>query len=58
MPGSVHATLAKGCHRLIREGAKLVETAADVLEDMKMLAEGMTARPLAEMVWWPTRCTL
>lgn len=48
MPGSVHAALAKGCHRLIREGAKLVETAADVLEDMHMLAEGMAARPLID----------
>jgi DNA processing protein len=41
MPGSVHATLAKGCHRLIREGAKLVETAADVLEDLRMSTDGM-----------------
>ncbi|WP_228894989.1 DNA-processing protein DprA [Pseudoduganella aquatica] len=35
VPGSIHATLSKGCHALIRAGqAKLVETAADVLEDM------------------------
>jgi len=35
LPGSIHATLSKGCHALIRAGqAKLVETAADVLEDM------------------------
>nr|WP_036176759.1 DNA-processing protein DprA [Massilia sp. 9096] len=32
IPGSIHASLAKGCHLLIREGAKLVDTAADVLE--------------------------
>jgi DNA processing protein len=32
IPGSIHATLAKGCHALIREGAKLVDTARDVLE--------------------------
>lgn len=32
IPGSIHAALAKGCHLLIREGAKLVDTAADVLE--------------------------
>lgn len=32
IPGSIHAALAKGCHVLIREGAKLVDTAADVLE--------------------------
>ena len=49
MPGSVHATLAKGCHRLIREGAKLVETAADVLEDMRMATDGMAgARAAAD----------
>jgi DNA processing protein len=40
MPGSVHATLSKGCHQLIREGARLVETAADVLRDMQMLTDG------------------
>jgi DNA processing protein len=40
MPGSVHAALSKGCHQLIREGARLVETAADVLRDMQMLADG------------------
>lgn len=32
IPGSIHATLAKGCHALIREGAKLVDTAQHVLE--------------------------
>jgi DNA processing protein len=32
IPGSIHAALAKGCHALIREGAKLVDTAHDVLE--------------------------
>lgn len=31
IPGSIHAALAKGCHVLIREGAKLVDTADDVL---------------------------
>lgn len=33
IPGSIHNPLAHGCHRLIREGAKLVETVADVLEE-------------------------
>ncbi len=34
IPGSIHSPLAKGCHRLIREGAKLVETAEHVLEEL------------------------
>lgn len=33
IPGSIHATLSKGCHKLIREGAKLVEQANDILAD-------------------------
>jgi DNA processing protein len=38
IPGSVHNPLARGCHRLIREGAKLVETADEVLEELRPLA--------------------
>ncbi|MFW5816100.1 MAG: DNA-processing protein DprA [Wenzhouxiangella sp.] len=38
IPGSVHNPLARGCHRLIREGAKLVETAAEVLDELRPLA--------------------
>jgi len=34
IPGSIHNPLARGCHRLIRDGAKLVETANDVLEEL------------------------
>jgi DNA processing protein len=33
IPGSIHAPQSRGCHALIRQGAKLVETAADVLEE-------------------------
>jgi len=36
IPGSIHAALSKGCHELIREGAKLVDGAADVLEAMAL----------------------
>ena len=38
IPGSIHNPLAKGCHRLIREGAKLVETADDIIEELGAMA--------------------
>lgn len=34
IPGSIHAPLARGSHRLIKQGAKLVETPEDVLEEL------------------------
>ncbi len=34
IPGSIHAPQSRGCHALIRQGAKLVETAEDVLEEL------------------------
>lgn len=34
IPGSIHSAQARGCHHLIRQGAKLVETAQDVLEEL------------------------
>ncbi len=34
IPGSIHSPLAKGCHQLIRQGAKLVESAQDILEEL------------------------
>jgi DNA processing protein len=40
IPGSIHSPLAKGCHKLIREGAKLVETAQDILEELGMASKG------------------
>jgi DNA processing protein len=38
IPGSIHSTQARGCHALIKQGAKLVECAQDVLEELKMVS--------------------
>ncbi len=35
IPGSIHSTQSRGCHALIRQGAKLVESAQDVLEEIE-----------------------
>src|SRR4030095_7003833 len=58
IPGSIHSPLTKGCHWLIKEGAKLVESANDVLEELGCAAprasdksnadEDETADPLLE----------
>jgi DNA processing protein len=44
IPGSIHAPLARGSHRLIKQGAKLVETPEDVLEELGF-ARPTVARP-------------
>ena len=36
IPGSIHSPLSKGCHQLIRQGAKLVESAQDILEEIHL----------------------
>lgn len=38
IPGSIHSPVSRGCHALIREGAKLVESAEDVLEELRLVA--------------------
>lgn len=43
IPGSIHAELSRGCHKLIRQGAKLVESAVDVFEEFADLALPATA---------------
>ncbi|XAH23223.1 DNA-processing protein DprA [Xylophilus sp. GW821-FHT01B05] len=43
IPGSIHAPQSRGCHALIRQGAKLVESAQDVLEELRL--PGTAAAP-------------
>lgn len=38
IPGSIHSPQSRGCHALIKQGAKLVESAADVLDELPALA--------------------
>ena len=38
IPGSIHNPLARGCHQLIRNGAKLVETAEEITSELAPLA--------------------
>ncbi len=50
IPGSIHSPLSKGCHALIKTGAKLVESAEDVLAELsafRMLGAASTTRPRA-----------
>ena len=49
IPGSIHSPLSRGCHRLIRQGAKLVETAEDIYTELGALLEGLKAAAGAEV---------
>lgn len=49
IPGSIHNPLAKGCHRLIREGAKLVESVDDILLELApQLTAWLHSQPASE----------
>ncbi len=45
IPGSIHSALAKGCHALIKQGAKLVESADDVLVELQWPSATVGAAP-------------
>lgn len=42
LPGSIHSPHAKGCHALIKQGAKLVDSANDILEELNLSASPVT----------------
>ena len=61
LPGSIHSPFSKGCHKLIREGAKLVETAQDILDELGIAAgapHAGDAGARAEPTTPPTRAVL
>lgn len=43
IPGSIHNPLARGCHYLLQQGAKLVTSVADVLEELQIDSEQQSA---------------
>ncbi len=42
IPGSIHSPLSRGCHALIRQGAKLVESGQDIIEELKVNLSAMS----------------
>ena len=45
IPGSIHSPQSRGCHALLKQGAKLVETAQDVLEELPLARQRSAAPP-------------
>jgi DNA processing protein len=54
VPGSIHSPQSRGCHALIKQGAKLIETAEDVLQELPALAAAPGPQPPAPATRVPT----
>jgi DNA processing protein len=54
IPGSIHSPQARGCHLLIKQGAKLVESAQDVLEELQLPLSFATAEASTVDAMTPT----
>jgi DNA processing protein len=52
LPGSIHAPLSRGCHRIIKQGAKLVETPDEVLEELGFARPVTTKAASKHAVLW------
>lgn len=48
IPGSIHNPLARGCHQLLRQGARLVETVDDIVEELAGVLAGALSEVLAD----------
>ena len=58
VPGRVDSRMSRGCHQLIRDGARLVESADDVLEELGPLVEGITRQEDGSVVHHPAELLL
>jgi len=50
IPGSIHSPLSRGCHRLIRQGAKLVESVDDIFSELAPLLDSLGTAVRAEAI--------
>ena len=48
IPGSIHNPQARGCHQLIREGARLADKASDIIDDLSSLLGYIASQPITE----------